>query len=230
MGRITVPQSSRVKVWIDKREGEPFTSKNIRRVVEWTNQNPKTKIKMKTTRENGEDPLCSEIPELLQEFRENLVDDRVPERRDSHASSSHERSLEPVYEKWGFGCSQCLYSLPERPKLRDLPEDQNHKGPVQKTHWQSHTSCRKFWWFAYSRSQSSWWQLRISKQSPICSRGAGLSHPTDPVVSVQDKKLLRKRKGACRSSWSQIGSLNSFSVTISFECGKACEDLFLESL
>ena len=29
------------------------------------------------------DPFCSEIPEWLQEFRENLVDDRVPERRDS---------------------------------------------------------------------------------------------------------------------------------------------------
>ena len=40
------------------------------------------------------DPLCSDIPEWLQEFRENLVDDRVPERRDSHASSSHEPSLE----------------------------------------------------------------------------------------------------------------------------------------
>ena len=31
----------------------------------------------------------SEIPEWLQEIRENLVDDEVPERRDSHASSSH---------------------------------------------------------------------------------------------------------------------------------------------
>ena len=40
------------------------------------------------------DPFCSEIPEWLQEFRENPVDDRVPERRDSHASSSHEPSLE----------------------------------------------------------------------------------------------------------------------------------------
>ena len=38
----------------------------------------------------------SEIPEWLQEFRENLVDDRVPEHGDSHASSSHEVSLEPT--------------------------------------------------------------------------------------------------------------------------------------
>ena len=41
-----------------------------------------------------EDPLCSDIPEWLQKFKENLVDDRVPEHRDSHASSSHEPSLE----------------------------------------------------------------------------------------------------------------------------------------
>ena len=34
------------------------------------------------------DPLYSEIPEWLQEFRENLVDDEIPEHEDSHASSS----------------------------------------------------------------------------------------------------------------------------------------------
>ena len=44
-------------------------------------------------------PLCSDIPEWLQEFRENLVDERVPEHRDSHASSSHEVSLEPTSKK-----------------------------------------------------------------------------------------------------------------------------------
>ena len=41
----------------------------------------------------------SEIPEWLQEFRENLVDDEIPERRDSHASSSHEASLEPFFKR-----------------------------------------------------------------------------------------------------------------------------------
>ena len=40
--------------------------------------------------------MYSDIPEWLQEFKENLVDDRVPERRDSHASSSHEISSEPT--------------------------------------------------------------------------------------------------------------------------------------
>ena len=36
------------------------------------------------------DPFCSDRPEWLQEFTENLVDDRVHEHRDSHGSSSHE--------------------------------------------------------------------------------------------------------------------------------------------
>ena len=41
----------------------------------------------------------SEIPEWLQEFRENLVDDEIPLRGGSHASSSHEVSLEPTTER-----------------------------------------------------------------------------------------------------------------------------------
>ena len=46
-----------------------------------------------------DDPLYSEIPEWLQEFRENLVDDEIPVHRDSHASSSHEASLEPIFKR-----------------------------------------------------------------------------------------------------------------------------------
>ena len=61
------------------------------------NKNPKTN-KKETTITRG-DPLCSdnsEIPECLQEFSENLVDDEIPLQGGSHASSSHEASLEPI--------------------------------------------------------------------------------------------------------------------------------------
>ena len=51
-----------------------------------------------TTIERG-NPLNSEIPEWLQEFRENLVDDDIPVHGDSHASSSHEASLEPTFKR-----------------------------------------------------------------------------------------------------------------------------------
>ena len=62
---------------------------------------------------------------------------------------------------------------------------------MQKTHWRSRTSCRKCWWLDNSRSQGSQWKLWISQQSSICSRGAGLGHSMDPVVSVQNKNFTK---------------------------------------
>ena len=50
--------------------------------------------KKETAIERG-NPSNSEIPEWLQEFRENLVDDEIPLQGGSHASSSHEPSSEP---------------------------------------------------------------------------------------------------------------------------------------
>ena len=49
--------------------------------------------KKETMIERG-NPCDSEIPEWLQEFRENLVDDEILSQGGSHASSSHEVSLE----------------------------------------------------------------------------------------------------------------------------------------
>ena len=46
-----------------------------------------------------ENSLNSQIPEWLQEFREILVDDEIPLQRRSHASSSHEASLEPITKR-----------------------------------------------------------------------------------------------------------------------------------
>ena len=49
-----------------------------------------------TTTARGDPCGNSEIPEWLQEFRENLVDDEILLQGGSHASSSHEASLEPI--------------------------------------------------------------------------------------------------------------------------------------
>ena len=82
-----------VSTTVDERSGRPDTDQ--------ANKNPKINTE-EPKREQG-DPLfidsgraSSDIPEWLQQFREHLVDDRVPERRHSHASSSHEPSLEPT--------------------------------------------------------------------------------------------------------------------------------------
>ena len=61
------------------------------------NKIPKPNKKETTTeRRNQSD---SEIPEWLQEFRENLVDDEIPLQGGSHASSSHEASLDPIAKR-----------------------------------------------------------------------------------------------------------------------------------
>ena len=57
-------------------------------------------------------------------------------------------------ERSGIGQTQHIYSLPEWPKLRHPYEDQDNKGSLQKTHWRSRTSRRKFWWFNNRGSQS----------------------------------------------------------------------------
>ena len=55
--------------------------------------------KKETTIELGNPCGDSEIPEWLQELKENLVDDEIPLQGGSHASSSHEASLEPIAKR-----------------------------------------------------------------------------------------------------------------------------------
>ena len=152
------------------------------------NKIPKTN-KEETTIERG-DPLCSEIPEWLQEFRENLADDEIPVHGDSRASSSHEASLEPIFKRREDLGKHSVYT--------HFPKDRNceicHRTKITRA------PCRRRIGGAVPRAENfgdlittdhkilgeSWW---ISKQSSICNRGAGLGHPMDPVVSVQNKNF-----------------------------------------
>ena len=61
------------------------------------NKNPKPNKKETTIERRN--PSDSEIPEWLQELRENLVYDEIPLQGGSHASSSHEVSLEPTTKR-----------------------------------------------------------------------------------------------------------------------------------
>ena len=75
-----------------------------RLMIEWENLwKPKpTKFQKTNTKETTierSNPLDSEIPEWLQEFRENMVDYEIPLQGGSHASSSHETSLEPTTKR-----------------------------------------------------------------------------------------------------------------------------------
>ena len=97
-----------VSTSVDDRSGQP---------EETQANNPQKTNKKETTIELG-NPLYSEIPVWLQEFRENLVDDEIPLQGDSHASSSHEASLEPTFERREDLCEHSVF-------LSFLPEDRN---------------------------------------------------------------------------------------------------------
>ena len=75
------------------------------------NKHPKTNNK--ETALDRCDPLYSEIPEWLQEFRKNLGDGEIPVHGDSFASSSHEAFLEPIFKRRerGFGQARRVYSF-----------------------------------------------------------------------------------------------------------------------
>ena len=64
-----------------------------------TQVNKTPKPNKKESKKEQSESLCSEIPEWLQGFRKNLVDDEIPVHGDSHASSSHEVSLEPIFKE-----------------------------------------------------------------------------------------------------------------------------------
>ena len=83
---------------IQIREREDGNHSDISPVQVSTSVDDRSGQPDETTIERG-NSLNSEIPEWLQEFRENLVDDEIPVHEDSHSSSSHEASLEPTFKR-----------------------------------------------------------------------------------------------------------------------------------
>ena len=96
-----------VSTTVDDRSGRPDDNQ--------ANKIPKPN--KKESKKEQSDSLCSEIPEWLQEFRRNLVDDEIPVHGDSHASSSHEASLEPMFKRRE---DLCKYSVKTH-----FPKDRN---------------------------------------------------------------------------------------------------------
>ena len=202
--QITIQQSSQVKMWIEN----PYTAEIPEELIHEVTEITKPKIKW-GSRTGTAKPI----------FRHTRMVARIQRESDGWKSSSTQRFTREFFswtifrtdEKCGFGSAQCLYSLPKWPKLRDLPEDQNHKGPVQKTHRQSPTSCRKFWWFDYSRSSVKDVNLEtIVDMQSLCK--TWLPNGSSRIHAKQ--KLLWKHTRACKSSWSRMRSPKSFNYIV----------------
>ena len=171
------------------------------------------------------DPLYCDIPEWLQEFRENLVDDRVPERRDSHASSSHEPSLERTPTR--------SVELGKNSVYNHFPEDRNCE-ICQRTKI-ARAPCRRRIGGAVPRAETvgdlmtaDYKVLSENCESRNNHRYAVVvqdlatqwiqSYPCETTTSQETQRSLQKLLEPDRNP-KVVFSDNSL------ECGKACEDL-----
>ena len=174
-----------VSTTVDDRSGRPDDNQ--------ANKIPKPN--KKESKKEQSDSSYSEIPEWLQEFRENLVDDEIPVQGDSHASSSHEVSLEPTFKRREDLGKHSVYT--HFPKDRNCENCQRTKltrAPCRRRNGGAVPRAKKNWWLDHSRSQNSRWWMWISKQSPMCSCGARLSYSMDSIISMQNRNFTRNRE------------------------------------
>ena len=201
--------------------------RTVQPVVDHANQKFPKPNKMETKIER--DPLfadsshaSSEIPEWLQEFREILVDDEVSEGGNSHASSSHEVSLEPTFKDLG---KHSVYT--------HFPKDRNCE-ICQRTKI-TRAPCRRRNGGAVPRAEN--FGDLITADHKVLSESCESRSNCRYAVVVQDLATQWIQSYACTTKTSQETqrSLQKFLepdrkpkviyTDNSLEFGKACEDL-----
>ena len=169
--------------------------------------------------------LNSDIPEWLQELRENLLDDRVPKHRDSHASSSHEPSLEPTPSRSADLGKHSVYT--------HFPKDRNCE-ICQRTKI-TRAPCRRRNGGAVPRAEM--FGDLITADHKVPSEGCESRNNHRYAVVVQDLATQWIQSYPCKTKTSQETqrSLQKFLEPIrnpkvmytdnSFKFGKSCADL-----
>ena len=167
----------------------------------------------------------SEIPEWLQEFRENLVGDEVPERGDSHASSSHEVSLQPTFKRREDLCKHNVEI--HFPKDRDCEICQRTKI--------TRAPCRRRNGGAVLRAEN--FGVLIAADHKVLSDNCESRNNHRYAVVVQDLATQWIQSYPCKTKTSQETQRSSqkfleperkpkvIYTDNSLEFGKACEDL-----
>ena len=208
---------------VDERSGRPDIGQ--------ANKNPKPN-KIEPQKERGDTllrerngPLYSEIPEWLQEFRENLVDDEIPEYGDSHATSSHEASLEPIFKRREDLCKDSAYT--------HFPQDRNCE-ICQRTKI-TRAPCRRLHGGAVPRAEN--FGDLITADHKVLSDNCESRNNHRCAIVVQDLATQWIQAYPCKAKTSQETqrSLQKFLepdrkpkviyTDNSLEFGKACEDL-----
>ena len=180
--------------------------------------------KKETPIERG-NSLNAEIPEWLQEFRENLVDDEIPLQGGSHATSSHEASLEPTTKRREDLGKHSVYT--------HFPKDRNCE--ICEMTKITRAPCRRRNGEAVPRAEN--FGDLITADHKVLSEGCESGNNHRYAVVVQDLATQWIQAYPCKTKTSQETqrSLQKFLETErkpkviftdnSLEFGKACEDL-----
>ena len=152
------------------------------------------------------------------------MDDRVLERSDSHASSSHGLSLEPTRSA-DLGKHSVKTHFPKDRNCEVCQRTRITRAPCRRRIGRVVPRAEKFGDFITADHKTlSEVGESISKQSSICSRGARPGHPVDPVVSVQNKTSQETQRSLQKFLEPERKPKVIYTDN-SLEFGKACEDL-----
>ena len=212
-----------VSTTVDERSGRPDVDEASK--IPKTNQKEPQKEREDPLLKERGDPLYSEIPEWLQEFRENLVDDEIPEHGDSHASSSHEVSVEPTFKgREDLGKHSVYTHFPEDRNCEICQRTKNTRAP-----------CRRRNGGAVLRAEN--FGDLITADHKVLSDNCESRNNHRYAVVVQDLATQWIQAYPCKTKISQENqrSLQKFLepdrkpkvmfTHNSLEFGKACEDL-----
>ena len=188
---------------VDDRSGKPEEIQ--------ANEIPKT---------NKRNPCGSEIPEWLQEFGENLVTDEIPLQGGSHASSSHEASLEPIFKRREDLGKHCVYThFPKDRNCEICKRTKITRAPCRRRNGEAVPRAANFGDLitAHHKVMSDNCESRNNRYAVVVQDSA-----TQWIQAYPCKKqnFTKKPRDACKSSWNPRGSQKSFLLTIPWNSAK----------
>ena len=143
------------------------------------------------------------------------MDDEIPLQGGSHASSSHEASLEPIFKRREDLGKHSIYT--------HFPKDRNCE--ICKRTKITRAPCRRRNGGAVPRADN--FGDLITADHKVLSDNCESRNNHQYAVVVQDLATMdpgvsacKKPREACKSSWSPIGILKSFTLTIPWNSAK----------
>ena len=142
LGQLFIHLQHRYRKCVPAPTRSESTRRSARRDLSLEPTETETQIKNEAT-ESARGDLLRDMPELLTEFTENLVDERVPAHRDAPASTSRDSDSEPP-RKMVWRKDSIYTHFPKDRNCDIFKRTKITRAFLQKTYWYSRTQSGKF--------------------------------------------------------------------------------------